>query len=299
MEEEKFQSKNLIHPSIDDYLLLKILRGTWQRPRNFLFYRGTWQRGNMAKGITVFYLTYIGSSPITITSSCPIGYSGLLVTGQTKCTEVWGDSIRARLEQCDDGNTASSDGCSNGCQIESDWICNNNNTAHQDACTKWAAGYEPNSTKDTWAVKETHRDIQNISYSIVVLTSIGLVWNISCLFLSTSTLQSSLAMINSIQLLLLLPLIGSYMSENFIGFIWAMKFALLSFDFLNEFKANYVKNLFEFEQNNSYLNLIGLESGSSGVNAYFIAGFSLQLISIFYIFNWDNVSQWSTRFYIK
>ena len=47
----KFQSKNLIHPSIDDYLLLKNQRGIWQRPRKIYFIGGTWQRGNMAKGI--------------------------------------------------------------------------------------------------------------------------------------------------------------------------------------------------------------------------------------------------------
>ena len=56
-----------------------------------------------------------------------------------------------------------------------------------------------------------------------------------------------------------------------------MKFSLLNFDFLSKLKVNYVRNLIDFDQSNSSLNLIGLESGSSGVNAYFIAGFSLQL----------------------
>ena len=56
-KKKKFQSKNLIHPSIDDYLLLKILRRTWQRPikmLKILFCRGNMTKGNMAKGITVF-----------------------------------------------------------------------------------------------------------------------------------------------------------------------------------------------------------------------------------------------------
>ena len=228
----------------------------------------------------MYWLVYVSSFPITIISSCPIGYSGSLVTGQTKCTEVWGDSIIAGLEQCDDGNTASSDGWNSVCKIENNWVWSNNNTAHRDVCTKWVIGYEPNSTKDAWIVKETSRDIQNISYSIVVLTSIGLVWNIVCSTWSNSSFQSSLAMINSIQLLLLLPLIGSYLPQNVIQFIWAMKFSLLNFDFMSKLKVNYVRNLIDFDQNNSSLYLIGLESGSSGVNAYFIAGFSLQLISI-------------------
>ena len=53
-KKKKLQSKNLIHPSIDYYMLLKNQRGTWQRPRKnlkFLFYRGgTWQRGEYGKG---------------------------------------------------------------------------------------------------------------------------------------------------------------------------------------------------------------------------------------------------------
>ena len=53
-KKKKFKSKNLIHPSKDDYLLLKNQRGTWQRPRKILkilFYRGgTWQRGEYGKG---------------------------------------------------------------------------------------------------------------------------------------------------------------------------------------------------------------------------------------------------------
>ena len=55
----KFQSKNLIHSSIDDYLFLKFMRGTWQRPRKMLkilFYRGNMTKGNMAKGITVIVI---------------------------------------------------------------------------------------------------------------------------------------------------------------------------------------------------------------------------------------------------
>ena len=64
-KKKKLQSKNLIHPSINDYLLLK----TWGEHDNgqeiflILIYRGTWQRGNMAKGITVnHYLPFVLSS---------------------------------------------------------------------------------------------------------------------------------------------------------------------------------------------------------------------------------------------
>ena len=59
MEEEKIP-KQKPHSSFNkDYLLLKILRGTWQRPRKnvkILFYRMEHDKGgNMANGITVIY----------------------------------------------------------------------------------------------------------------------------------------------------------------------------------------------------------------------------------------------------
>ena len=245
------------------------------------YIRFYWSNSAFTKTIvpytSMYWLVYVNSFPITVSSSCPAGYSGSIAIGQTKCSEVWGDSIRAGLEQCDDGNTSNSDGWNSVCKIENNWVWSNNNTAHRDVCTKWAIGYEPNSTKDAWITKETSQDIQKISYSIAALILIWFVWNIVCSIWSNSSFQSSLAMINSIQLLLLLPLIGSYLPQNVIQFIWAMKFSLLNFDFLSKLKVNYVRNLIDFDQSNSSLNLIGLESGSSGVNAYFIAGFSLQL----------------------
>ena len=66
MEEEKISKQK---PQISFNRLLSVVknqRGTWQRPRKiltFLFYRGTWQRGNMAKGITVILqLKYLNIS---------------------------------------------------------------------------------------------------------------------------------------------------------------------------------------------------------------------------------------------
>ena len=56
---KKFLSKNFVHPSIDDYLLLKILRehDNGQKKLKILFYRGGhYKGGNMAKGITVIIL---------------------------------------------------------------------------------------------------------------------------------------------------------------------------------------------------------------------------------------------------
>jgi hypothetical protein len=45
--------------------------------------------------------------------------------------------------------------------------------------------------------------------------------------------QSSLNTINTVQLILLLPLVGAYMPVNVITFITGMNFSLLNFDFIS------------------------------------------------------------------
>ena len=55
-KKKKFQSKNLIHPPIDDYLLLKILRGTWQRPRKM--FKNFILQGEYGKGYYGNYLKF-------------------------------------------------------------------------------------------------------------------------------------------------------------------------------------------------------------------------------------------------
>ena len=129
---------------------------------------------------------FVSSFPITVTSSCPTGYSGSIAAGQTKCLEAWGDSFRVGVEQCDDGNTVSSDGCSSTCKIESGWVCSNSNTAHRDVWAQWAAGYEPNSNKDSWVSQEIFGNIQNLSYMMNFITAFGMVWNVGTSILNAN-----------------------------------------------------------------------------------------------------------------
>lgn len=78
--------------------------------------------------------------------------------------------------------------------------------------------------------------------------------------LSGSSPSSMFTMLNAIQLILLLPLIGAYLPVNVLSYIKGLNFALLEFGadfitFVYDFKN------FKFEQNNQYLNLIGLNYG--------------------------------------
>ena len=48
--------------------------------------------------------------------------------------EICGDGINAGVNECDDGNTLSHDGCSSKCRIESGWACTQSNSGGVDSC---------------------------------------------------------------------------------------------------------------------------------------------------------------------
>lgn len=64
---------------------------------------------------------YAGCDTGACTVVCDAGYH--LVGGDCIPDVVCGDSQRDTSESCDDGNTASSDGCSSNCQVESGYTC--------------------------------------------------------------------------------------------------------------------------------------------------------------------------------
>ncbi len=53
--------------------------------------------------------------------NCVLGYTRS--SPDAPCTIACGDGVRGPGEQCDDGNTASGDGCNDRCTVESGWAC--------------------------------------------------------------------------------------------------------------------------------------------------------------------------------
>jgi hypothetical protein len=101
----------------------------------------------------------------------------------------------------------------------------------------------------------------------ILITGIGL--NLLNSLLGNSSPQSSLSMLNTIQLILLLPLVGAFMPKNVVDFIRGLSLTLLNFELFN-----FRDSLFTFckipeisvEQTYPYLYLIGFESGSCLIN---------------------------------
>lgn len=118
-------------------------------------------------------------------------------------------------------------------------------------------------------------NIRNADYSMGAVIVAGMVFNVITAVASSSSPQSSLTMLNSVQLILLLPLIGTYLSANTLDFIRGMKFCLFSFDLMPESLFSSTKSYVNFEQNNTYLYLIGLESGSTLLNIISVIGVSI------------------------
>lgn len=56
--------------------------------------------------------------------SCDITGNSATPPTASVCTKTCGNGIREGSEECDDGNTLGSDGCSSTCTIETGWTCN-------------------------------------------------------------------------------------------------------------------------------------------------------------------------------
>lgn len=48
------------------------------------------------------------------------------------CSEICGDGFNFGINECDDGNLISGDGCSADCVVEEDWRCENGTSESKD-----------------------------------------------------------------------------------------------------------------------------------------------------------------------
>ena len=186
----------------------------------------------------------------------------------TKC----GDGIRKGLEKWDDGNTESGDGCaSNWLSIENDWACVGGEYGITDYWTHWDQGYTSSGDLNKCFGKDISGDIKALATLAVVAAAFGICANmLYALVASTpASTQSSFGMMNQIQLLITLPLIGIYIPDTIFDYIKSMNSSLFNPSFLptdNSQSIIDLKSYFKFEQKNSYLFLLGLQDGSALVN---------------------------------
>jgi hypothetical protein len=104
---------------------------------------------------------------------------------------------------------------------------------------------------------------------------------ITAVLTSSSSSSSSFGMMNQLQMIIILPLIGSDIPEKVMDFIKAMGDSLFTFEFLPTGESSvvvFIEEKYDFTQMNPYLFLLGLESGSA------IVSVTNLLIVLFFVF---------------
>ena len=183
-----------------------------------------------------------------------------------------GDGIRAGGELWDDGNTISGDGwISDWSLVEQGWVWFGGDFGITDVCLQCDPGTGSNFDYTNWIGAEIPRDTKALAAAFVAAAYVGIATNLVLTTFSSSTSSSSnsFGMMNQIQLVILLPIIGAYIPEKIYDYLKSMNASLFSFNFLptsNSESTISFKEIFTFKQRNYYLYLLQLNSGSAFVN---------------------------------
>ena len=214
-----------------------------------------------------------GGSP-TSKDICTKWNKGLYqnASNPSKWIPKWGDGIRASYEAWDDGNALSGDGWSSDClKIESGWVWFGGFVGITDVWVVWDLGYDQNPDYSKCIGAEVPRDAKGMAAAAQITAIMGISTNLIVTVFSSSSSSSSnsFGMLNQIQLVILLPLIGAYIPQKIYDYLKSMNTSLFNMNFLptsNSESTISLKSVFDFKQPNSYLYLLQLNSGSSLVN---------------------------------
>jgi len=123
----------------------------------------------------------------------------------------------------------------------------------------------------------------NVAPYSILLVIFMLIATLLNSMLNIGSPLSIFGLLNAIQLYLLLPLIGTYLPFDIVGFLAALNICLFSFSFLELSdigEVNRTLNRFYYKQTTSYLDLLGLESSSAFLNLYTIVFIFVLLLGV-------------------
>ena len=114
---------------------------------------------------------------------------------------------------------------------------------------------------------------------------LGVVFNMFSLMLAGASFTGLFGFVHCLQMIVILPMIGAHLSNDVTTFIAHLSSSLFSFNYFLSSERLYVSKFIQIDypQNNSYLRLIDLSSGSSLINlqASIILLLTLTIISVF------------------
>ena len=116
------------------------------------------------------------------------------------------------------------------------------------------------------------------------MVALGVTFNLISIMLAGASVTGLFGFVHFLQMIVILPMIGVHLSNDVTTFIAHLSSSLFSFNYFLPSDRLYVSKLIQIDypQNNSYLRLINLSSGSSLINlqASIILFLALAVISI-------------------
>ena len=231
---------------------------------------------------------------------------------KNQCVPIWGDGYRASPEAWDDGNMKDGDGWPSDCKkIDPGWVCFGGEFGFVDVCVHWDVGYSTNIDFSSCIGAEVPRDTQQMATAAMFAALFGTSTSIIVTLFSSSSSASSnsFGMMNQIQLIIIFPLIGPYLPEKIYDYLKSMSTSLFNLNFMptsNTESTISFKSLFDYKQQNSYLYLLQLQSGSAFVNILdltttvgFAIGLHLILLIMYVILNKLNRFLWLKNIIFK
>ena len=196
-------------------------------------------------------------------------YKNYLNTSQ--CITKVGDGIRAGSEQWDDGNIKDGDGCSSQAKVENGYICAGGEFGITDVCTQCDLGYDPNPDYSVWVGAVVPLDAKSVALASVVAAFAGVAANavLAAMTSTSSGSTSSFGMMNQLQLVILIPMLKTYLPDKIYNYLKSMSTSLFNINFLpTSDSSSFIdfQAMFNYNQQDSYLKLLGLTSGSAFVN---------------------------------
>ena len=263
-----------------------------------------WSYSGVAKTLvpstSLYYPSYVGSSPIQVTVTWPFGYSKTTSGGIPQCTLTWGNGVRDGSENWDDGNTSSGDGCSSSCVVESEYTWSGGSASTKDTWSKTTSSSSSTSTTSSSSpsIYIINSDNRWMAYWVWFWVSLSIVLELILAFASERYPTGLYISIEHIQLVTVLPIAGTYFTKEVKGLFRMMRFSLLGFDFAN------FQDLFNihcsYVQDNETLKYLGFESSSTIVNIVgFLFVWSSVLVLEMIVFRLLWWSKLSTKWWTK
>lgn len=203
---------------------------------------------------------------------------------------MWSNSSGASVDKCADGNTISGDGWSSDWYVEDGYAWVRFSSSY-DICLLWDYGYTVNSDATGCVETTPSTEIEASSYATQSVVGASMLVNGALSFANAGSPQSMFGMINTIQLILLIPILGFYIPAQIGDYFRGINFSLCSFSF---FDYSLLANAKEYKQTYNSFKLIGI--------SYLLTVYNIEKLSmivfwliVFHLWLWPILIRWKQR----